>query len=310
MIMPGPGGGSRGGGGGRGGSFGGGGFGGGGGRGGFGGSRPGGGFGGPHFHGPHFHGPHFGGYYRRRYYYGPGGGCLGGAIGSIFAIVIVVIVLGGFLFSAITDLAVGGSSTYDENAFQDYADAQYAAAFGSSSAYEDNLLIVFLTEEEAYNYYYIAWVGDHVDPEINMMFGNNQSVLGRKIASYVNQQSYKYSLDTDLANVISAMATEIEEKGPDTSFVCSEDHAQVKSRVINNTELPISKEPIDAALEGFTEKTGIPTVVVIEDIEQVFPKSTAGSVIFLAIPLVIVGLIVVAAVRSRKKTTADKKEWE
>ena len=314
--MPGPGGGARGGGGGRGGGFGGGGFGGGfgggGGRpgGGFGGPRPG-GFGGPHHRPPR--GPHFGFYpffggYRRRYYYGPGGGCLGGVVGSIFAIIIAVLVLGVFILSSISDLAAGGVSTYDENEFQDYADAQYAEAFGGSTAYEDNLLIVFLTEEECYGYSYIAWVGDHIHPEISEMFGNNQSVLGRKLAASVNQQSYKYSLDTDLSNVIRAMGEEVERQGRDSSYTCSEEHLQVASKLINRTELPVSKEPIEAALADFTEKTGIPTVVVIEDMEEVFPKRIGGSAIGLVIVLVIVAVVVVAIVRSRKKP--QEKEWE
>jgi hypothetical protein len=83
---------------------------------------------------------------------------------------------------------------------------------------------------------------------------------------------------------------------------------QVASKLINRTELPVSKEPIEAALSDFTEKTGIPTVVVIEDMEEVFPKRIGGSAIGLVIVSVIVVVVVVAMVRSRKKP--QEKEWE
>ena len=150
IIMPGPGGGSRGG--GFGGGSRGGGFGGGGSRGGGfgGGSRGfGGGFGGPHHH--HHYGywgprrPFFGGWYGRGY----GGGCLGGLLGilllPIILLLVVSILLVSIVGSAVANVANGGSIYYDEAAFQQYADDQYAAEFSSYSNYENNILIVFLT---------------------------------------------------------------------------------------------------------------------------------------------------------------------
>ena len=132
-TMPGPGGGSRGGGFG-GGSFGGGGFG-------------GGGFGrGPRHH---HHGPFFGGWYHRPYY--GGGGCIGGLLGIILLPVILLllvsIILVSMIGSAISNVANGGIISYDEVKFQKYADQQYAAAFSSYSNYENNILLVFLTNE-------------------------------------------------------------------------------------------------------------------------------------------------------------------
>ena len=69
--------------------------------------------------------------------------------------------------NAFTNVANGGQIIYNEPAFQDYANEQYAREFGGSSAYEDNILIVFLTNEQSDGYYSIAWVGDNIDTEIN-----------------------------------------------------------------------------------------------------------------------------------------------
>ena len=298
--MPGPGGGSRGGG------FGGGSFGGGGGRGGGfgGGSFGGGGFGGrPPYHrgprGPMFWGPR---------YYGYGGGCLGGLLGLIMGPIILIMfalfLLVGSVGSAFSDVAAGGRILYDENTFQDYADAQYRTEFGSSTAYEDNILLVLLTDEgENTGYYCIAGVGDHIDSKVNMLFGNEQTALGRAMQIYVNVSSYKYSLDSNLAQVAEKMAVEIEALNLTSSYKCAEEHVQVASHLTNKTELPMTNETVDAALADFTEKTGIPMVIVVEEAEAVFGRTIQTRSIFLVLlSLVLLGMAaysIVKAVRNK-----------
>ena len=324
--MPGPGGGSHGGGGSRGGGgFGGGrpggGFG--GGPGGFGG-RPGGfggphgGFGGPHGFGgprpprpprpPHFgfgFGPRWGGGWHRRPYYGGGGGCLGGLLGIILVPLIIIVVLLSFVGNSVSLLFGGNGSgmtivSYDENTFQTYADTCYAAEFGNSTAYEDNILLVFLTDEECYDYYYIAWVGDHIVTDINYLFGNNQTALGRVITANVNNQSYMYSLDSNLAAVVNKMAELIEEYPLNSSFTCKENHIQVESHLTNKTDLPMTEETLNAALRDFTDRTGIPLVIVVDDMVDVFGKPASfGSGGITLIGIAVVAVVVVLVVRSK-----------
>ena len=293
--MPGPGGGGRGGGG----------FG-----GGFGGGR---GFGGGGFHGGGFyHRPHFygGWHYRRPFFYG-GGGCLGGLIGMIFGPIIMIamaaMLLFGYVGGAVTDVAQGGSVVYDEETFQDYADAQYAKAFGGSSAYEDNLLLVFLTAEDDRGYAYIAWVGDHIDTDINYLFGSNGSELGNAMNMSINQSNYKYSLDSNLAMVVQQMEKNVKDLGLESSYTCTEEHAQVKSRLTNYTDLSMTTETVNAALESFTATTGIPLVIVVEETEAVFGKtinSNSWVGLIIAAVLLIAGIaLFVKAIKGRNRNS-------
>lgn len=298
--MPGPGGGSRGGG------FGGGSFGGGGGRGG--------GFGGGSFGGGGYHrgprGPMFFGGPRFYGGYGYGGGCLGGLMGLIMGPIILiflaVVLLFGNLSAAFADVAAGGSIRYSEEVFQDYADAQYRAEFGSSTAYEDNILIVLLTDEgEHTGYYCIAWVGDHINSNINMMFGDEYTVFGRAMNTYVNVASYKYSLDSNMAQVAEKMAFEIEALGLESSFKCDEEHAQVTSHLTNKTELPMTEDTVNQALKEFTDKTGIPMVIVVEEAEEVFGRTILmRSVLWVIIGLAMIGFaiyLIVKAVKNKNR---------
>lgn len=296
--MAGPGGGSRGGGGFRGGSpggsRGGGGFRGGS-PGGFGGGhRPpvGGGMHQPH-HPPHFHRPYHTGWHSRpRYHGGGGGGCLNGLcslilfpIILIFVAVIMLISLIGGNFTIQEEHVdfnyydSGLSVQYDEYVFQDYTNAQYEATFGSSSAYEDNIMLVFLTEDdEYYDYCYIAWVGDHIDPEINYLFGSDTE-FGQAIGDSVNETSYKYSLDADLARVVQTMQNHIVSLDLASSFQCNENHTQARSYLINDSTLELTEETVNTALQNFTDATGIPMVIVVEDMTDVFDsdQSFIGS---------------------------------
>ena len=162
----------------------------------------------------------------------------------VFMSILLITLMICLLFSNISSIARtssnGGGVRYDEEKLQDYADGQYARAFGSSTAYEDNLLLVFLVDETYSDYYYIAWVGDHIATDINYMLGNNQTELGQAMALCINETSYKYSLDSNLAQVMETMTKEIEDLGLETSFKCSEDHAQVRSRLRNDSELDLN----------------------------------------------------------------------
>ena len=287
--MPGPGGG----GGSRGGGFGGGSFGGGRGGGGFGGGSFGGTFGGSnnggsfggHHHGHHHHGPVFVGRGWRGYGYGGGlgGGCF------------TVVVIGLFIFFGLiwflgepSQVTVNGEPIYigqngvlyDEATMQKYADEKYQQYFGTSSAYEDNILLVFLSNEAADGYYTIAWIGDNIDYSISEMFGE-YSEYGDALYQHINTDYFGYSLDTDFARVIDEMTSSIETLGLESSFVSESDKTTVPaSKFVNLTSFELTADIVDKALADFTAKTGIPCVVVVDYAERVFGGSeNVGEII-------------------------------
>lgn len=297
--MAGPGGGSRGGGfggGSRGGGFG-------GGRGGgFGGGSHGGGFHHHHFHRPRYYGPRFFGFGPRYYY---GGGCLGGFLGALMAPIIILLVIAviafGMVGSALANAANGGIISYDEATFQDYANDEYYKAFGNSSASEDNILIVVLTNEECDGYYSIAWVGDNIQNKINLMFGDETTEFGHSMLASVSKY-YAHSLDTNLALVMDTMSEKINDLGLSSSFKKTYSHEKSpESHLVNYTDLPLTEETVNDALVSFTEQTGIPTVIVVEDMETVFGKTLPlGDIIILVVLAVIAVVAIVAIVRTVK----------
>ncbi len=302
--MPGPGGGSRGGGGGRG--FGGG-FGGGGGSFGGGGRGFGGGYH-HHHYGPRFHG---GWFFGPRRYYG-GGGCLGGMLGLMMAPIIILLFAGIMLLSvfgsAFGSITTGGEVYYDENTYQDYANQQYAEYFGELEDYEDGLVIVFAVEDvEYYDYAYIAWLGDNIDYEINLMFGARGTKFGNAIeSSAINSGSYKYSLDSGIAAVMRKMEQHVTALHLDNNLTCKHDYKDFDSRLVNKTDMDITPSTVDAALKDFTKATGIPVIVVVEDADEILPKYFDWfSVIFAVILIVIAVVLIVKALKNRPKKQED-----
>lgn len=288
--MPGPGGGSRGGGfgGGSRGSFGG------GSRGGFGG-----GFGGHHggFHGgfyrprPHFYIPFFG---RRRYY---GGGCFNGIATLLIVAVVLLGTIGTTLSSAIKTIANGGAVEYNERAFQTYADAEYAKEFGAS---EEGLLLVFLTEKSADGYYAIAWCGDSLPTRIKDLFGDETTVFGRTVTSCINNEYYAYSLDSNLASVMENMADYIDDMNIDLSHTMPDGFKNFKPHMNNYTEFSLTEATVNNGIEYFCNKTKIPTVIVVDDMEKVFGKTIfTGDVQLLLFALLILAIVLVAVFKSK-----------
>lgn len=316
--MPGPGGGSRGGGfggGSRGGSFGG------GSRGGFGGgSRGPGGHGGgrgpggprPGFGGPrpgYHHGPHWGFYRPRpwgRRYYG-GGGCLGSFMGLIITLVVIALLVVVFAFSSIRNIASGGQVMYDESKMQDYASEQYAKAFGSS---EDALCVVFLTGDDAEGYYTIAWIGDNIKTEINNMFGNEYTEFGKAVNQYVSAY-HAYSLDKSLASVMDSMTEQIKSLNLESSFDRTMETGYEKtSHLVNYSELSMTESTVNYSLENFTEQTGIPAVIVVEDMQEVFGKTLATSDIIVALILIVVAVVIIVKYVKGSRGGNDQQDYQ
>ena len=265
--------------------------------GGGGGGRAGGGFGGG-FGGGGYSG---GGGYNRGGGFGffpmfYGGGCLGGML-SFFMFPIILLLVGAIILfalvgGALSTLISGGNIVYSENKISDYADMQYSEIYGSYPAYEDNIVIVIATESEEYwDYAYMPWVGDHLS---NQMYNKMASTgaLGYALSESINDRSYKYSLDTDLARAIEYLTEEV--KGL-PSYKCNEASSGAPSLFINKTEdISMTAEPVEAALAEFTRETGIPISIVVDDAKDIFGKTFTGSDIIGII--IAVGLIVFAVV--------------
>lgn len=270
--MPGPGGGSRGGG-----------FG--------GGSNRGGNFGGS------YRGGYRGGYYRPRYgFYSPffgyraplfgyGGGCLGGLLSMLitpFIILFISIFMIMSVFGSLFRVSQGGKIAYNEPKLQEFANVQYAKEFGDSSAYEDNILIVFLANEKRDGYYTIAWIGDNVSNEINEMFGNEYTAFGIEMLQNIPDY-YEYSISKNLASVVDGMADRIERLNVD-SFENKSNHSNMtKSHITNLSSIEINDQTINSSLLDFTERTEIPIVIVVEDMDEVFNKVLSIGDVFVLI---------------------------
>lgn len=313
MAGPGGGGGSRGGGGFGGGSFGGGSRGGGGFGGGsfggshggsFGGSHNGGSFGGHHgghFGGHHHHGPHFWGPRRRTVFYGGGFG--GGCFSIVFIFIFIIFTALFFLMpqNTVIDFTNGitiQEDMYDEATMQDYANDKYMRYFGSSSALEDNILLVFLTNEACDGYYTIAWVGDNIADDINYMFGE-YTEYGDALYNNVDEY-FAYSLDSDLADVIETMTNHITDLGLSSSFYWESDRSNLAdSKFVNMTSMDLTTEIVHRAITDFTAKTGIPMVIVVDSAEKVFGAVTTTDntvTVEPAVPKINTTLIITIAV--------------
>lgn len=286
--MPGPGGGGGGGraGGGFGGGFGGGGF-----SGGGGGYR-GGGFG---FF-PFFY----------------GGGCLGGMF-SFFMLPLIFLLVGALLLfgivgNAFSTLIRGGNIVYNENKISDYADLQYSEIYGDYPAYEDNLVLVVATESEEYwDYAYILWCGDHISNEMYLTL-DSTGIFGRIISESINDRSYKYSLDTDLARAVELLTEEV--KGL-PSYKCKEEPSGAPSKFINNTEdIEMSGDSVETALAAFTAETGIPFSIVVDDAKDIFGKTfSAGDIIGILISVGLIVFAVIWIVRKYKDKNGGGGDW-
>ena len=226
--------------------------------------------------------------------------------GPILLILFAVMMLFSMVGSSFASISEGGVVSYNEEVFQDYADAQYAAEF-SGTAYEDNILLVVLTDESNSNYCYIAWVGDHIATDINSMFGSNGTQLGNAMNASINTANYKYSLDSNLAQVVTQMQKHVTQLGTANTFSCQEER-QAIAHLTNRSDLNLTADTVNLALESFTQATGSPMVIVVDEMEDVFGRSIAGgSVVTLLVGggLLLLAVVLIVKTVKRKRRNSD-----
>lgn len=307
--MPGIGGGSRGG-GGHGGGHGGGGYRGGGGHGGPG--RPGGpGYGGPGmgFHGrpprpPRHHWWFFGPRYGYGYY-GFGGGLVSLIMLPVIMVLLAVLVLVFMLISAFGAVSEGGVISYDARSFQDYAMEQYDVVYANTDAYEDNILIVFLTSENADEYYYIAVTGNDINRSVDDLFGAEGTALGNALYNNINVSGYWHTLDRNLAGAVTDLTSSVNRLGLDSNFAawCTDRNHTTRSVLVNRSSFSISATEVERALADFTAQTGISISIVVDDMEDVLKTDYSGMIIgivLIAILLIGAGVFLWRGIKARR----------
>lgn len=242
-----------------------------------------------------------------------GGGCLSALLAPIICLVLAVVVLISVVVSGVGSLASGGEVVYDENSMQDYANEQYAAIYDpSSKTYEDNVLIVFLTNEDGQGYYCIGWVGDNVKRAVSDLYGNEYTALGRAMQSSVNQTSYRYSLGSNLASVTEQLQTAVEALGLESvySTVKAETHPAGKVYNKSSSDIQFNPETVDAALQGFTEATDITMSIVVADSADVFGKTLdAGAIVALIVCIALIVFAVVSIVKYFRHRNENADSW-
>ena len=306
--MAGPGGGSRGGGfsggsrGGGGGSSSGGGFSGGsrGSSGGSfgGGSRGGGGFHGGGHRGGGFHGGHHPPPPRHHHHGGYRGGYHGGygrrpRSNFVTTLAIIIVLFAVFSYIARSNFTLseftndwgsdsGYSDTYNDSNYsealiQEYADKHYKNIFGKTTCTEDNILLVFLTTETNDGYDTIAWVGDNIDYEISDLLGGEGTALYDIMSDSISDY-HAYSLGSNLAQVVDSLTDEVTGLNLSSSFKMESDRSVIaESKVYNYSNCEFTEETVNIALRNFTNDTGIPFCIVIDNVDNVFGGTADNS---------------------------------
>lgn len=216
----------------------------------------------------------------------------------IISIFLIGILLFAVVFGGVASLFNGcsfdGVNVYDEGALQDYANKQYAVAFGNTDDYELNILLVFTVYDDYNGYETIAFVGDDLDSKITNMYGNEYTEYG--IAVMANMSSnYQYSISKNLASIVDTMAdktaqySQNDDESIDTSF----------SRLINDSSLSINDQTVNKALVAFTEKTGINIAIAVADGADVFGESEGFKTLGI-IAIVIMAVIAIFAIFSKR----------
>ncbi len=191
---------------------------------------------------------------------------------------------------------------YDEEIMREYAEEQYYAEFAGGSV-EDNVLIVVLVEPEYKKYYSYVRVGSHIAPEFAELYVGESSTFSRSI-QYNIEPGYENTLSMDLVRVFSRMNSAIwDTSNVGDLYICQEGQVR-NSRLVNYSDMKLQIGSISQMLG----KSYFPTVLLIEEMEEVFGNHIPLREILTAVVALVAGTGLVAlAVLYFRSLTVDKK---
>ena len=224
----------------------------------------------------------------------------------MLAPIIVIVMAAAFLFFSIggmvSDISTGGSYQWDERALQSYAEAEYDAIYTDMETYEDNIMILFLADSEGdYTYAYIGWTGDNIGADVDELFGNEYTALGRAFSASIPEM-FENSLSKNLRSVVQKMQTEVL-RIPDR-FEDAPAAEAVSPRFVNHSSFRITDATVQGALDDFYLETGISMSLVVAEMSDVFEKGLSGDTIIMLVAgiglLALAVFLIVRAIKAKK----------
>ena len=205
------------------------------------------------------------------------------------------------LFIAVVFAGVTEEEGIEKDELQQYGTEKYYEIFGSSSAIEDNILLIFLADEELDDYSTMGIVGANVTYYIRVMFEDGEDYYDAVYDNFDYDDFADY-LTMGFGNVIGIMTDAITDHGFYSSFNTPSDRSSLSpSGIINQTALTLDESYITDKLEQFTEMTEIPCVLLIEYEQNVYSEfetvfDDIGIALFILMMLLIPATIIVAVI--------------
>ncbi len=225
----------------------------------------------------------------------------------LVVIVLIIVIVGSSFISSISALFNG---EYSEETFQTYANECYANEFGQNpDTYEDNILLIFLVNDNCDDFYSIAWVGDNLRSEVSGLFGNESTAYGNAVYQNVNTEYYEYSLSSSLAGVMEQMEDEVSSLGLDSPFRSESSGDKTASHFVNKSNLSMTNATVESALTAFTDTTGIPVAIVVDYMDNATAVTISFESAYWLIGLVaFAGLLIWLFVRKSKNNDSYETE--
>lgn len=225
------------------------------------------------------------------------------------------------LFIVVIFTTVGAEGAFEKNIIVDdevlakYTQQQYDIEFSEYTYSESNILLVFLFDEDREKYVSAVKVGNNVAPEIAEIFQGEKSFYNKSVKKYfVESWLGYYGMEEEFNNVMTDVYDKIQKTNPASNLIVPS--ADAVSYARDTVDFLIYPDEINTTVEVFATATGIPTVVVFENMENIFEvdyiiKEMGWIAIVFAIVLLSLCIaVIVLYFVYRKKRIKEKKEKE
>ena len=172
----------------------------------------------------------------------------------------------------------------------------------NNDSYEYNILIDIVLYESETEIDYMPIVGDYIDRSVDEFFGNDNTLFGRKLITYLD------SSDNKVLDIYSTLSKALDDVTKEIEFKHYKNNTQ-QSKIINDTDFELANyDMLKNSAMNFYNTTGYQISFVMSKYDVVYKNSYLPVIIISAVAILILGFSIFGIIKQYKAVKFITKE--
>lgn len=214
----------------------------------------------------------------------------------------IIMILVSFFIFGVAIFVYFSDNGRQTSKLEEYSLNKYSEIYENNDSYEYNILIDIVLYESETEIDYMPIVGDYIDRSVDEFFGNDNTLFGRKLITYLD------SSDNKVLDIYSTLSKALDDVTKEIEFKHYKNNTQ-QSKIINDTDFELANyDMLKNSAMNFYNTTGYQISFVMSKYDVVYKNSYVPVIIISAVAVLILGFSIFGIIKQYKAVKFITKE--